>query len=71
FLLDASSEINDLQPLEGAEITQLDESTIEVTIRKGDSINRVFSHLEEHQIVIESMRNKTNRLEELFMEMVE
>ncbi|THB77236.1 MAG: ABC transporter ATP-binding protein, partial [Desulfobulbaceae bacterium] len=42
FLLDASSEINDLQPLEGAEITQLDESTIEVTIRKGDSINRVF-----------------------------
>lgn len=71
FVLDASSKINALQPLERAEIIQIDESTIEVTIRKGDSMNRVFNHLDRHQVVIESMRNKTNRLEELFMEMVE
>ena len=34
-------------------------------------MNRIFEHLDSQGIVVDSMRNKSNRLEELFMEMVE
>ena len=49
----------------------VDETTIEVTIGKAQSMNHIFDHLDSQNIVIDSMRNKTNRLEELFLEMVE
>ncbi len=38
---------------------------------KEQSLNTLFEHLNKQDIIIESMRNKSNRLEELFLEMVE
>lgn len=49
----------------------IDPCTLEVDIEKGIKINEVFSVLSELGIHVSSMRNKANRLEELFMEMVE
>ncbi len=48
-----------------------DETTLEVTIDKKRSINEVFTYLDSKGIRVLSMRNKTNRLEELFVELVE
>ena len=45
----------------------LDDQSIEVTVRRGDSINAVFAQLENAGVVVTSMRNKTNRLEQLFI----
>ncbi len=42
--------------------------TLEVMVPKTQGINAVFDLLSKHQIQVESMRNKTNRLEQLFME---
>ncbi len=58
-------------PLVMVSFTPLDETTMEVTITKGQSLNQVFEHLGSQGIQVDSMRNKTNRLEEIFMEMVE
>lgn len=45
----------------------LDDQSIEVTVRRGGSINAVFAQLENGGVVVTSMRNKTNRLEQLFI----
>ena len=51
--------------------TQPDPLTLEVTLRKGESLNNVFAQLNARNIAVASMRNKSNRLEELFMSLVE
>ena len=50
---------------------QPDPLTLEVTLKKGNSLNDVFAQLTAQNIQVASMRNKTNRLEELFLGIVE
>jgi ABC-2 type transport system ATP-binding protein len=71
FLFDTKNPVTGVLPLENVEFSLVDETTIVVTKNKLQSMNRIFKHLESQGIVIDSMRNKANRLEELFMEMVE
>lgn len=47
-----------------------DENTLEIQYDKSCSLNEVFAFLTEHNIQVSSMRNKTNRLEELFMNLI-
>ena len=47
------------------------ENTIEVEVCRDDSVNELFAFLSGAGIKVLSMRNKTNRLEELFMNLVE
>ena len=53
------------------QINQLDETTLEVTLSKQQDINTVFDLLTKNGIRVSSLRNKTNRLEEMFLHMVE
>lgn len=71
FVLDAKEPVTEVIPLEPFQISIVDETTIEVTLGKEESLNHLFDHLSSQNIIIESMRNKSNRLEELFLEMVE
>jgi ABC-2 type transport system ATP-binding protein len=48
----------------------LDDSTIEVKIHKTQSLNDLFDTLTKKGLRITSMRNKTNRLEELFISLI-
>lgn len=63
--------VTSLPPIGNTPFLLHDETTIEVTIDKSLSLNAVFAHLNQHNIIVDSMRNKSNRLEELFIEMVE
>jgi ABC-2 type transport system ATP-binding protein len=71
FILDLNREIKDIKPLEGYPLTLIDSTTIEVAVDKDKSLNQLFNHLTDMDIEIISMRNKANRLEELFIDMVE
>ena len=53
--------------LKDFDVRTLDDQSIEVTVRRGGSINAVFVQLENAGVVVTSMRNKTNRLEQLFI----
>ena len=69
FILDVK--LNGNKPvLEGINWKLPDNHTLEVDINKGDSLNHVFSLLTEQGIDVISMRNKANRLEELFVTLV-
>ncbi|PTT47397.1 ABC transporter ATP-binding protein [Aeromonas sp. HMWF014] len=48
-----------------------DERTLEVDLDKSQSLNSLFEQLSGQQVQVLSMRNKANRLEELFVSLVE
>ena len=51
-------------------VTQLiDTNTLEVEMRREQGLNSLFHQLSEQGVQVLSMRNKTNRLEELFVRM--
>ncbi|MBA6253038.1 MAG: ABC-2 type transport system ATP-binding protein [Colwellia sp.] len=48
----------------------IDDHTLEVDVKKSQLINDIFSQLNGQNINVHSMRNKSNRLEELFVSLV-
>ena len=52
-------------------IRLVDEYTLEVDTDKHTGINQLFEELKKHNIEIQSMRNKSNRLEQLFLDLVD
>jgi ABC-2 type transport system ATP-binding protein len=57
--------------LEGYSVALTDDHTLDVEVSKGQSLNEIFARLSAQGIEVSSMRNKVNRLEELFMRLVE
>lgn len=70
FIFDVKGQLNGLPQLNGHQVTRIDDHSFELEVDKGQSLNAVFSQLTEQQIEIVSMRNKANRLEEMFVAMV-
>ncbi|THB68829.1 MAG: ABC transporter ATP-binding protein [Gammaproteobacteria bacterium] len=52
-------------------ISSIDEHSLEIKVRDSQGINDLFSWFNHHEIAVRSIRNKSNRLEELFMGMIE
>lgn len=71
FILDLDQDLKTLPDLNGLEARLVDEHTLEVDLPKGHGLNSVFTQLTAQNISVLSMRNKANRLEELFVELVE
>ena len=71
FVLDLRESIVQCPTVEGMEIVVRDEKTLEASLPKKKSLNNLFSELERQGIHVLSMRNKANRLEELFMRLVD
>ncbi len=73
FVLDLREPLAALPALDlpGITLKQIDPLTIELSVQKNYSLNDAFGMLSQHGILISSMRNKSNRLEELFVGLVE
>ena len=69
FVLDINHVENDVS-LSGFETRLLDDHTLEVDVEQGHELNTLFTELSKHGITVMSMRNKANRLEELFLRLV-
>lgn len=70
LLLDIEKPLTQQPKLNDYRYRFLDETTLEIEIHRGQSINQLFLLLNDQQIYVNSMRNKTNRLEELFMHLI-
>ncbi len=71
FIFDCREDLASTPQLNGFAVQQQDANTLEVTLDKSQDINEVFKLLDEQGINIKSMRNKTNRLEQLFVSLVQ
>lgn len=70
FVLDLASDPANIT-LNGFNWRALDDHSLEVDVEKSQGLNPIFSQLSAQQIKVLSMRNKANRLEELFVTLVE
>ena len=71
FVLNTREAIAAVPLIPGYEFELIDDHTLEVEVSKEQSLNEVFERLSALGIHVLSMRNKVNRLEELFMKLVE
>lgn len=69
FILDLE-EGSPIPTLEGAKVTSSKEGSLEVEIDKSQGLNYLFEQLNHQGTKVLSMRNKANRLEELFVSIV-
>ncbi|MDX5407468.1 MAG: ABC transporter ATP-binding protein [Chromatiaceae bacterium] len=70
FVLDVAGDIAKVQ-LDGFNWRRLDDHSLEVDVEKSQGLNPIFAQLTAQDIKVLSMRNKANRLEELFVTLVE
>ena len=69
FILDTDQPIGEL-PAGLKSLRRIDDTTLEADVERGDNLGRIFTALDTHGIVVTSMRNKSNRLEQLFIDLV-
>lgn len=70
FILDTRDAIAETLDLKAFDGRILDTHSIEVEIEKGESLNDLFGSLTAQGITVTSMRNRSNRLEELFLNLL-
>jgi ABC-2 type transport system ATP-binding protein len=71
FVLDLKRPLASCPEIPGYALRRLDDLTLEVDVSRDCVINHLFPALTAQGIEVLSMRNKTNRLEQLFMHMVD
>ncbi len=69
FILDTDQPVGELPP-DLAALRRIDDTTLEADVERGENLGRIFTRLDAHGIVVTSMRNKSNRLEQLFIDLV-
>jgi ABC-2 type transport system ATP-binding protein len=65
FILDVTGDLSLIHTIPG--MVQIDKNTLELTIEKEKDLNRIFKVLDSQKVKVLSLRNKSNRLEELFV----
>ena len=71
FLLDIAMPLSEAPKIDGYEIRLADSHSLEVAVDKSLGINRLFQQLAEQGITVLSLKNKSNRLEQLFIDLVQ
>jgi len=71
FILDLQVDVEQLPVLNGYQPKLIAPRTLEVEVDKEQGLNRLFAQLEASGLKVVSMRNKANRLEELFVSLVD
>ena len=71
FVLNLREPMPSVPVLDGYAVTRVDDTTLEVEVHKSQDLNQLFDLLSKNRLQVLSMRNKVNRLEELFVRLVE
>ena len=70
FVLDVGQALQEIDEIPGVALQLLDSTTLEVSVTREAGLNALFAALNERGIDVLSLRNKQNRLEQLFIDMV-
>jgi ABC-2 type transport system ATP-binding protein len=71
FVLNLRDPVAVAPQVDGFALTRIDDHTLEAEVSKDQSLNGLFAQLATQRLDVLSMRNKVNRLEEVFMRLVE
>ena len=70
FMLTLDGDLAQPPELPGHDCRLVDPHTLEVAVHRGQSLNSLFAALSEQGVTVVSMRNRNNRLEQLFLQLV-
>jgi len=70
FVLNLATPLAEVPEMAGFRVTRSDDTTLEVEVPRDQGISALFLALERHGIGVTSLRNKQNRLEQLFIGMM-
>lgn len=70
FVLDLLKPISVIPDIEGYEFERVDSKILNVAVPKHKTLNRLFEQLSAKNIEVLSLKNKSNRLEQLFVDLV-
>jgi ABC-2 type transport system ATP-binding protein len=70
FVLDLANPITQPLKFEGYTIEQMGDKTLNVAVPKANGLNRLFEQLSVQNITVTSLKNKSNRLEQLFLDLI-
>jgi ABC-2 type transport system ATP-binding protein len=71
FVFNLGNSLDTAPEMPGFRTALADDHTLEVEVSKGQNLNQIFTQLSAQGIEVNSMRNKVNRLEELFIRLVD
>jgi ABC-2 type transport system ATP-binding protein len=71
FLLDLADPVAAAPVIEGVHIERTADRVLDVSVPKTFGLNQLFHRLSEQGIKVISMRNKSNRLEQLFLDLID
>jgi ABC-2 type transport system ATP-binding protein len=71
LVLNLDTEIDERMSCTEYQARILDPTTLEIVIHRGQKLNRLFDYLSDCGIGVISMRNKSNRLEQMFISMMQ
>ncbi|EED32832.1 ribosomal protein S16 [gamma proteobacterium NOR5-3] len=71
FIVDSADPLPEQLTIESFEFRRADERTLEIEVEKGQHLNDVFTALDRAGVNVVSLRNRANRLEEMFVNLLE
>lgn len=71
FVLDLHEPIPSAPVLEGCHVERVSDKVLEVAVPKTVGLNQLFNQLSAQNIKVLSLKNKSNRLEQLFMDLID
>ncbi len=71
FIINTREQVTEIPTLDGCLVHQLKDHELEIAVQRDHDLNAVFAALSDAGIKVVSMRNKTNRLEELFFNLTD
>ncbi|MEL6302609.1 MAG: ABC transporter ATP-binding protein [Pseudomonadota bacterium] len=71
FVLSPTKPLDAAPEITGFETQLRPDGDLEIAMQRGQSLNEIFAALQQVDVTVDSMRNKSNRLEELFLNLVD
>jgi ABC-2 type transport system ATP-binding protein len=71
FVLDLAEPLAKVPIIPGYQIERIADRVLNVAVPKETGLNQLFSQLSEQNIKVTSLKNKSNRLEQLFMDLID
>jgi ABC-2 type transport system ATP-binding protein len=71
FVLDLAEPIDTVPVIDGYQIERVSDKVLNVAVPKENGLNTLFNLLTERNIKVISLKNRTNRLEQLFMDLID
>jgi ABC-2 type transport system ATP-binding protein len=71
FVMDLAEPLDKVPMIPGCQIERIAGKALNVAVSKEMGLNQLFNQLSAHNIKVISLKNKSNRLEQLFMDLID